>query len=195
MNDELKSFNSLTQEIFEIVKTDYGKFLTKEKLEYLDNNSLFKIVDDTIYYQKDLVSYPLKKENLTIQVIVFMCLLSVCSNINPLKILLISDEVNNIITKYNLDENNNIRNFDFIDILKTKILDDLPFNIIFLDTDIEIFNYLVTEKGIKTARLYYDINKSLGRVNNPIDYYLNYQDYDFDLAYDKVYNFINTRII
>ena len=195
MNDELKSFNSLTQEIFEIVKTDYGKFLTKEKLEYLDNNSLFKIVDDTIYYQKDLVSYPLKKENLTIQVIVFMCLLSVCSNINPLKILLISDEVNNIITKYNLDENNNIRNFDFIDILKTKILDDLPFNIIFLDTDIEIFNYLVTEKGVKTARLYYDINKSLGRVNNPIDYYLNYQDYDFDLAYDKVYNFINTRII
>ena len=195
MNDELKSFNSLTQEIFEIIKTDYGKFLTKEKLEYLDNNNLFKIVDDTIYYQKDLVSYPLKKENLTIQVIVFMCLLSVCSNINPLKILLISDEVNNIITKYNLDENNNIRNFDFIDILKTKILDDLPFNIIFLDTDIEIFNYLVTEKGIKTARLYYDINKSLGRVNNPIDYYLNYQDYDFDLAYDKVYNFINTRII
>ena len=195
MNDELKSFNSLTQEIFEIIKTDYGKFLTKEKLEYLDNNNLFKIVDDTIYYQKDLVSYPLKKENLTIQVIVFMCLLSVCSNINPLKILLISDEVNNIITKYNLDENNNIRNFDFIDILKTKILDDLPFNIIFLDTDIEIFNYLVTEKGIKTARLYYDINKTLGRVNNPIDYYLNYQDYDFDLAYDKVYNFINTRII
>ena len=195
MNDELKSFNSLTQEIFEIIKTDYGKFLTKEKLEYLDNNNLFKIVDDTIYYQKDLVSYPLKKENLTIQVIVFMCLLSVCSNINPLKILLISDEVNNIITKYNLDENNNIRNFEFIDILKVKILDDLPFNIIFLDTDIEIFNYLVTEKGIKTARLYYDINKSLGRVNNPIDYYLNYQDYDFDLAYDKVYNFINTRII
>ena len=195
MNDELKSFNSLTQEIFEIIKTDYGKFLTKEKLEYLDNNNLFKIVDDTIYYQKDLVSYPLKKENLSIQVIVFMCLLSVCSNINPLKILLISDEVNNIITKYNLDENNNIRNFDFIDILKTKILDDLPFNIIFLDTDIEIFNYLVTEKGIKTARLYYDLNKSLGRVNNPIDYYLNYQDYDFDLAYDKVYNFINTRII
>ncbi len=195
MNDELKSFNSLTQEIFEIIKTDYGKFLTKEKLEYLDNNNLFKIVDDTIYYQKDLVSYPLKKENLTIQVIVFMCLLSVCSNINPLKILLISDEVNNIITKYNLDENNNIRNFDFIDILKTKILDDLPFNIIFLDTDIEIFNYLVTEKGIKTAKLYYDINKSLGKVNNPIDYYLNYQDYDYDLAYDKVYNFINTRII
>ena len=195
MNDELKSFNSLTQEIFEIIKTDYGKFLTKEKLEYLDNNNLFKIVDDTIYYQKDLVSYPIKKENLTIQVIVFMCLLSVCSNINPLKILLISDEVNNIITKYNLDENNNIRNFDFTDILKTKILDDLPFNIIFLDTDIEIFNYLVTEKGIKTARFYYDLNKSLGRVNNPIDYYLNYQDYDFDLAYDKVYNFINTRII
>ena len=195
MNDELKSFNSLTQEIFEIIKTDYGKFLTKEKLEYLDNNNLFKIVDDTIYYQKDLISYPLKKENLSIQVIVFMCLLSVCSNINPLKILLISDEVNNIITKYNLDENNNIRNFDFTDILKTKILDDLPFNIIFLDTDIEIFNYLVTEKGIKTARFYYDLNKSLGRVNNPIDYYLNYQDYDFDLAYDKVYNFINTRII
>ena len=109
--------------------------------------------------------------------------------------MLISDEVNNIITKYNLDENNNIRNFEFIDILKAKILDDLPFNIIFLDTDIEIFNYLVTEKGIKTARLYYDLNKSLGRVNNPIDYYLNYQDYDFDLAYDKVYNFINTRII
>ena len=195
MNEELKSFNSLTQEIFEIIKTDYGKFLTKEKLEYLDNNNLFKIVDDTIYYQKDLVSYPLKKEKLTIQVIVFMCLLSVCNNITPLKVLLISDEVNNIITKYNLDENNNIRNFDFIDILKTKILDDLPFNIIFLDTDIEIFNYLVTEKGIKTARLYYDINKSLGKVNNPIDYYLNYQDYDFDLAYDKVYNFINTRII
>ena len=194
MKEELSSLNSLTQEIFEIIKTDYGKYFPEEKLELLDNN-LFKIINDTIYYQKDGFSYPLKKDNLSIEIIIFMCLATLCGNLSPLKICLIDYEINQIIEKNNLERNLEVTDFQLIDILKTRILDDLSYNIIFLDTDIEIFYYLATEKGVKTAKLYYDINSSFKTFTNPLEYYLTYKNLNYEDAYDKVYNFINRKII
>ncbi len=195
MNDELSSLISLTQEIFDIIKNDYGKYLKKEKQELLDNNNLFKIIDDTIYYQKDGFSYPLKKDNLGIEIIIFMCLASLCGNLTPLKIALIDYEVNQIIENNTLERTLEVNNFELVDILKSRILDELPYNIIFFDTDIEIFDYLANEKDVKVAKLYYEINSSLGNFTNPLDYYLTYKNFNYEEAYDKVYNFINKKII
>ena len=197
MTEELKSLISLTDEIFDIIKDDYSKYLSNEKLELLDNinyNNLFKIKDNLIYFKIDCFSYPLKKNNLSIEVIIFICLTYICSNINPLKIILIDYEINKIITNNNLERSLEVSDFELVDIIETKILNDLPYNIIFLDSDIEIFNYLRIEKGIKVAKLYYDILLSLGNTDNPLEYYLTYKNFNYEDTYEIIYNYINKKI-
>lgn len=198
MNDELNSLISLCDEIFDIIKENYSKYLNKEKLELLNNinyNNLFKIKDDTIYYKIDCFSYPLNKNNLTIEIVIFMCLAYICSNLNPLKIILIDYEINKIIEDNNLERNLSINNFELVNIIENKIINDLPYNIIFLESDIEIFNYLRIEKGIKIAKLYHNIAISLGTINNPLEYYLTYKNLNYDNTYDMLYNFINEKIM
>ena len=197
MTEELKSLISLTDEIFDIIKDDYSKYLSNEKLELLDNinyNNLFKIKDNLIYFKIDCFSYPLKKNNLSIEVIIFICLTYICSNINPLKIILIDYEINKIITNNNLERSLEVSDFELVDIIESKILNDLPYNIIFLDSDIEIFNYLRIEKGIKVAKLYYDILLSLGNTDNPLEYYLTYKNFNYEDTYEIIYNYINKKI-
>ena len=197
MTEELKSLITLTDEIFDIIKDDYSKYLNNEKQELLDNinyNNLFKIKDNLIYFKIDCFSYPLKKNNLSIEVIIFICLTYICSNINPLKIILIDYEINKIITNNNLERSLEVSDFELIDIIESKILNDLPYNIIFLDSDIEIFNYLRIEKGIKVAKLYYDILLSLGNTDNPLEYYLTYKNFNYEDTYEIIYNYINKKI-
>ncbi len=203
MNDELNSLISLTHEIFDIIKNDYLKYLTEEKKEFLNSEeykNLFTIEDDIIYYKKDGFSYPLKKENLTIEVLIFMCLASLCGNLSPLKICLITSEIDELIEKNNLERNIESLDFELIDVIKSRILNDLPYNIIFLDTDIDIFNYLVEEKGIRIAKMYYEIGHELNKAYqdkefNPLEYFLTYRNQEYETSYDLVYNFIKERII
>ena len=200
--DEENSLISLIKEIFDIIKTDYLKYLSKEKrnfLESLNYKELFTIKNDIIYYKKDGLSYPLKKEDLTIEVLIFMCLSIFCGNLTPFKICLIASEIKSLIERNNLEGNRNL-DFKLIEVVKEKILNDLPYNIIFLDTDIDIFNYLVTEKGIRIANIYYslkhDFNKNFLKDDfNPLEYFLNYQDLEYESSYDIVYNFIENSVI
>ena len=124
-----------------------------------------------------------------------MCLAYICSNLNPLKIILIDYEINKIIEDNNLERNLSINNFELVNIIENKIINDLPYNIIFLESDIEIFNYLRIEKGIKIAKLYHNIAISLGTINNPLEYYLTYKNLNYDNTYDMLYNFINEKIM
>ena len=200
--DEENSLIRLIDEIFDIIKTDYLKYLSEEKRNFLENlnyKNLFEIKNDIIYYKKDGFSYPLKKEDLTIEVLIFMCLSSLCGKLTPFKICLIASEIKSLIERNNLEGNKNL-DFELIKIIKEKILNDLPYNIIFLDTDIDIFNYLVTEKGIRTANIYYSLkhdfnNNFLTDDFNPLEYFLNYQDLEYETSYDIVYNFIENSVI
>ena len=45
-----------------------------------------------------------------------------------------------------------------------------PYNIIFIDSEVEIFNYLAEEKGIEVAKLYHDIVKKSIIYNNASSY-------------------------
>ena len=113
-----------------------------------------------------------------------MCLQTLCGKLTPLKKGLIEIEVRNIALNYNIDINkNNEQEFQIATLLKHSILDDLPFNIIFLDSDIEIFNYLSEEKGIKIAKFYYQISELMRK-----------KDINYDEVYDEIYNFINEKI-
>ncbi len=200
--NSLISLISLIDEIFDIIKTDYLKYLSDDKKDFLKKlnyKNLFTIKNDIIYYKTDLVTYPLKKEELTIEVLIFMCLAPLCGNLTPFKICLIASEIKSLIERNNLEGNRNL-DFNLIEVIKEKILNDLPYNIIFLDTDIDIFNYLATEKGIRTAKIYYSLKHDfnihfLKDDFNPLEYFLKYQDLEYETSYDIVYNFIENSII
>ena len=70
-----------------------------------------------------------------------------------------------------------------------------------MESDIEIFNYLVSEKGYKIAKLYvetsYEMQKKVLNQGefNPFKYLEIANDLNFDDICDRLYNFINTRVI
>lgn len=81
------------------------------------------------------------------------------------------------------------------------ILKDLPFNIIFLDNDTEIFYYLSEEKGIKIAKMYYEVSclmkekyKKLTGNFSLKDFLSFYDALDYSDVLDFVYDFINMKI-
>ena len=88
-------------------------------------------------------------------------------------------------------------------LLSSTILKDLPYNIIFIDSEVEIFNYLAEEKGIEIAKLYHDIvkkinnkYKSFSRNNNNLTDFLNfYETINYEDILDLIYDFVNSKVI
>lgn len=150
---------------------------------YLKNNDI-----NTIY--NDLVT--------------FLVLTSFCGELNPLKIGLIEFEVRNISNKYNISisDINNYKELEIASLVKEKILVDIPFNIIFLDSDIEIFHYLTIEKGIEVAKLYHQISEMMKNKYKIIKnkkfslkkYIEFYDSINYDDVFDLIYDFINLKI-
>ena len=202
------------REILEnITYSNFFKVCEKEDLPpiYLMGNTYYlnqKIVKEIPSLDgNDLYSTYLKENdnfNLFNDLIIFMCLSILCGELNPLKLGLIELEIREISNKYNLNTSsvNNYKELNIARIVKDKILNDVPFNIIFLDSDIEIFNYLTEEKGIKVAKLYYQISKMMKskykgfsksnfNLKSFIDYYNNI---NYDDVMELIYDFLNTKI-
>ena len=172
---------------------------------YYLNRSLdkeIKSLSEATLYSKYL------KENdindIYLELVIFLCLSMLCGELNPLKIGLIEYEVRKISNKYNLKTSsvNNYKELEIATLVHEKILNDVPFNIIFKDSDIEIFYYLGNEKGIEVAKLYYEISTSMKKqydglkgkkfsLNKFLKYYesINYED-----VMDLIYGFINLKI-
>ena len=131
-------------------------------------------------------------------------MVSLCGELNPLKFCLILNEVKNISDNYNIKslDVNSFKEFSLGLLVKDKILDDLGFNIIFFDSDIEIFHYLAEEKGIRIAKLYYELSKKMTLKFkefekdkfNLDDYLAFYNQIDYQDIYDLIYDFISINI-
>lgn len=217
IKNEYKVF--LSSEKLDLIENlDYSKFF---KLMEKDNNypiylsgdtyylnpNLDSIIEDIPNNSNDLYSMYLrnnKQDKIYYDLIIFMCLSLLCGELNPLKIGLIEYEIRKINQVNNLDVSlvNNYKELEIASIVREKLLDDIPYNIIFLDSDIEIFNYLTEEKGITVAKHYYEISKLMQEkfkgfdknkftLKGFLDYYnkINYDD-----VLDIIYDFINTKI-
>lgn len=141
--------------------------------------------------------------NIYLELTTFLCLSLLCSDLNPLKIGLIEREVREISKEYNIKTSqiSNYKEYEVSSIIYDVLLKDLPINIIFLDSEIEIFHYLTIEKGIEVAKLYYKISSLMKEkynnfnkdysLKNMIDYYNNI---NYDDVLDIIYNYVNKKI-
>lgn len=136
--------------------------------------------------------------------IIYLYLIFICDELTPLKLGLIEKEVRNLSIKYNfsISSINNYKELEVINILYEKILSDLPYKIIFLDSDIEIFNYLLEEKDINVAKLYYQISKEMineysnfPQQRDNLENILNfYKNINYENILDNIYSFIHKRV-
>lgn len=225
----ISSMIDVAKKVFEIIKMEYQDFLTLEKIELINNlnySNLFKITDDNLppvylenetFYLKDNLNLDtnlinpylnyLRNNNLETvyqELIIYMCLKLLCGEINPLKLGLIEKEVRYLANKYNIKTSNinNYKELEIANLVSDLLLDDLPVNIIFFDNNIEIFNYLTEEKGIKIAKLYHEISRKMiskykGFSSNNFDL-ISFSNYYNDINYedisDLIYDFINQKI-
>ena len=135
---------------------------------------------------------------------ILIYLISLTGELNPLKLGLILIESKIISDNYNLPliDVSKLKEYEIGNLIKDKILDDLGFNIIFMDSEIEIFHYLTEEKGIRIAKLYYELSKRISSKFNQYDFtkfnlsdFLNYyQNIDYQDIYDYIYDFISINI-
>lgn len=155
----------------------------------------------------DLYSNYLRSNNISKiyeEVVIFLCLSLMCGELNPLKIGLIELEVREISNRHGISTSsiNNHKELDIAILVKEKLLNDVPFNIIFLDSDVEIFNYLATESGIEIAKFYYRISEMMSQKYQglkdkefSLGKFLNYYEaINYDDVMDVIYDFINTKI-
>lgn len=231
---DLSSMISLAQEVFDILEVEYKDFLSNEKKEFIKNldfSLLFKIIKKEnfppIYFLGDtfyLNSYIfLEKEKLTgndaysvylrnhdlnsifCDLVLFLCIRSLCGEINPLKLGLIELEIRKISKKYSIRTSNinNYKELEIGNVMQESLLNDLPFNIIFLDTDLDIFNYLAEEKGSKIANLYCQLSnimkdkyKGFDKNNFSLETFIGYyQNIDYQEIIDRIYDFISLKTV
>ena len=197
----MKAFD--IEKIFDIIKKEYSLYLTKEKsalIENLDYQKLFRITKKN----SDKISedtYYLNETNLDYDLVILLCLGVLCGKLNPLKVELMHLEVLKIKEKLDLDCKE--ESIMLPTIMKEKILSDVPFNIIFLESDVEIFNYLAEEIDLKTAKFYYEISdmmqsiyeKTTGEEFNLFKYLEVRNNLNYDEVYDKLYNFVSSKVM
>lgn len=136
--------------------------------------------------------------------VLFMCFSLFCGEMNPLKLGLIEFEIRKIHSKYGIRTSNinNYKELEVGEVLLDGLLKDVPFNIIFLDTDSEIVNYLVEEKGSKVAIFYHEISELmkskyrgfLDKKWNLNDYIAFYNTIDYQDVLDLIYHFISEKV-
>ncbi len=191
------------ERIFDIIKKEYGVFLSNEKIALINELDYQNIIRLTKEKSKVSISgdYYLNFDMLDYDLIILLCLSFLCGKLNPLKIELIKLESLHIKSLLNLD-NSNEDNLMIARIIKEKVLADVPFNVIFLESDVDIFDYLTEEKDLKTAKFYYEISKlmlSIYRKNieefNLLKYLQVRDSLNYDLVYDKLYNFVSKKVM
>ena len=229
-NIDFSSMINLAKEVLDILKKEYRPFLSREKIEWLENldyQKLFKInhqenypfiffTGDSYYIkdnvndlQIDITISDYFKENdikkLYQEIVVFLCIALLSSEITPLKLGLIQIETKNISQKYGFSVNQKLNHKEesVAILVKEKLFEDLPRNIIFIENEIEIFNYLAEEKGIETANIYYEISilmqdkykELLKNCSTIVDYLHFYNTINYDDVMDFIYEFIHQKIM
>ena len=230
---DLSSMISRAKIVFDILEKEYKVFLSSEKKEMIENiiySNLFKVCENTnlppVYLSGDtyylnrtldkeikslndnsLYSKYLKETDINdiyLELVIFLCLSMLCSELNPLKKGLIELEVRKISSKYNIKTSsvNNYKELEVATLVHEKLLNDVPFNIIFKDSDIEIFYYLGLEKGIEVAKLYHEISSLMKKKFKKIEtsefslkkYLVYYESINYEDEMDLIYNYINEKI-
>ena len=203
MNNKLSSICSLSLEIFAILKKEYEIYLTNEKKEFLNNlniNNFYKIIDNTylppIYFigDKYYLNEHYNLDNIE-NLIPFLCLASLVNNINPLKMGLIEEELLYLKEKYNLNINTYfIKELEIASIVSKTLLDDIPFKVIFKETDTDIINYLIEEKGYNTGICYYNVSKKMKEIKNNKNNFIIDNNLDYKIVEDYLYDFIGNKV-
>lgn len=175
---------------------------------YYLNRSLdkeIKSLSETSLYSKYLKETDIN--DIYLELVIFLCLSMLCSELNqlnPLKIGLIELEVRKISNKYNIKTSNinNYKELEVATLVHDKILNDVPFNIIFKDSDIEIFYYLGVEKGIEAAKIYHEISllmkKKFAKIKTSEfslkKFLKHYESINYEDVMDLIYDYINVKI-
>ena len=202
-DDKLKKICCLSHEIFELMKKEYSPFLSNEKLAFINNidiNNFYKVINDknlpVIYFigDKYYLNTYYNLDNIEL-IIPFLCLSSLVDSLNPLKIGLIEEELALLSSKYNLNiEPFFKKEYDIARIVSQSLLVDIPFKIIFKDSDSDIVKYLVEEKGSSVAISYKNIAIQMKKIKGNSS---NYQedDLDYSSVYDYLYDYIGSKVI
>lgn len=199
MDNQLSSMCSLSLEMFTVIKQEYSIYLDDERIKFIDEldiNNFYKFIDDETlpqFFYLGNAYYINKHYNLNIiEYVPFLCLSSLCPNLNPLKIGLIEEELEYLNEKYNL----NIRTLfnkelEVGKIITSSILSNVPYKVIFKESDVDIVNYLNEECGSKTGLFYFQISKMMKdlRKNNNFNDDINYQE-----IIDLIYDFISAKV-
>ena len=201
--NKLSEIYDLSTKIFDILKKEYEIYLSSSKKEFLSNldiSKFYKVINKrnmpSIFYIGD--TYYLNTyynlDNI-LSIVPFLCLSSLVTNLNPLKIGLIEEELLSLKDKYNLDIAINYpRELEVAKIVSSGILNDIPFKIIFKDSDTEIVNYLQEEINSSCAFCYYNVSKQMKKIRVGSNYFNKEDDIDYSLVIDYLYDFIGHKV-
>lgn len=190
---DLNNVFSISLRLFTILKEEYNNYLSEDRKKFLEELDIFHFykfvnskdlpvfvnIGDTIllnkYYKVNFIEY-----------LPLICMSSLCGNINPLKLGLIEKELNYLNEKYALGYKTiNDKELDVATVVSKSLLDDISFPIIFIENDIDIFDYLAEEKGSKLAFLYKEISDSMKN---------NYNSKDYSQALDLIYDYLSNKV-
>ena len=202
-NIDLTNIYSLSLKMFTILKEEYSRYLSNDKLNFLENLDIFnfyKIVDNKnippIYYMGDKYyinsNFDLTKLE---KIVPFLCLSSLCSNLNPLKIGMIEEELLYLKDKYKLNITTYFyKELEVSKLISKTILLDVPFKIIFKESDSDIVNYLTVECGSPIGICYLNTSKKMKEIKNNLNYFVEDDNVDYSIVIDYIYDFISYKI-
>lgn len=198
-----KNICNLSIEIFQILKKEYSIYLSDKKKEFIDKIDILKFykivnnsnlpniffIDNTCYLN---TYYDLNNIELMVP---YLCFVSIVNNINPLKIGLIEKEISFLRDKYNLNIKNNFQSeLEVANIVSKSILNNIPFKVIFKESDSDIVNYLQEETSSDIAICYYSISKQMKSIRKNNDYFNPSIVPDYSSICDYLYDFIGTKV-
>lgn len=199
--NDLNNIYSLSLKIFTILKEEYSKYLSKDKLEFLDNLDIFKfykIIDNketSLYYFGNVYYINSNFDiNLLEQLVPFLCFSALCSNINPLKIGLIEKELIYLKEKYELPIKTYFYNeLNIADLVSKTLLSTITDKIVFKENDADIVNYLTKDLGSKYGICYSNVSKNMKQIKEKSnDFWKN--NIDYNNVSDIIYDFISEKI-
>ena len=203
MDNMLEKINKMSYDIFEILKKEYEIYLSNDKKEFIDNidiNNLYKIIDDKNYppiYFIDNKYYLNTYYNLDCiyLLIPFLCLRSLVDNLNPLKIGLIEYELEYLKEKYNLQINPFFKEeLEVASIVSKTLLNNIPFKVIFKESDTDIVSYLVEEVGYDIGMCYYNISSKMKKMRKNKNYFDTKLIINYENIKDYLYDFIGSKV-
>ena len=218
----ISSMIDLTKEVFTLIKKDYEVFLVSIDFNP-DYDNLYKIADDLPPFYFNQVSYYLNfnfddlpntvlgnylknkdLKDIYLELVPFFCFNYLAGDVNLLKLGLIILEIEEFSNRHGFKVSSvmNYKEKEVAKLVKETMLTDLPYNLIFIDSEIEIFNYLTEEKSIEVAKTYHEIVKMMNKKyknfsknNTSLNDYIKYYDtIDYEDVFDFIYDFVNSKI-